>query len=241
MKARTWIPAVIILLGIGCALDFLLTGRDYIAYTLYLAAALIVIYKTATKLIKLIISLVLIAAIALFVMAEIPIVENSQGETDVDAAYVIVLGAAVHGSEPSAAMNERCDAAFAYLSSHPDALAILSGGQGEDEDLSEAYAMFLILKERGISEERLILEEHSTNTRENLANSFRIISERGDDPNGTSAVVTSEYHIYRAKIIAKSMGVDIKGIPADTKSLSVKINYFIREALGIGYEAIMSY
>ena len=80
----------------------------------------------------------------------------------------VVLGCSVKGTKPSRILEERIDAAYDYLSVNKDAVCILSGGRGPGEDITEAQCMYEVLTKRGISENRLILEERSTTTEENL-------------------------------------------------------------------------
>ena len=225
-----------ILVFIGLVLNFAFTGHRFLAYALYLIAALIVFYKLAGKTLKRIVSVFLALCLVYFCIVEIPIIKASGGDEDVDARYIIVLGAAVHGDTPSLSLLERMEAARDYLQIHPDAVAILCGGQGSGENISEAEAMFEWLCSQGIESQRLIMENASASTLENLINSFEIIKSRGDEPNGVTAIITSEYHIYRAKIISRGLGVELGAIPAHTSYLSVRLNYFIREAFGVTYQ-----
>lgn len=230
---------MLILIGVGLILNFVFSGHDFIAYTLYLIAFLILIFKFIGKVAKTVISILLILGIGYFVFLELPIIQASHADTHFDAEYVIVLGAAVHGDTPSLSLTERMDAAYDYLAEHPDCIAIVSGGQGENENMSEAEAMRIYLEGKGIAPERIIKEDRSTSTRENLEFSFDIIRERGGDPEN-AAIVTSEYHIYRAQLIAHSLGVDLHGIPAETTHITVKVNYFIREAFGVFKENVLT-
>lgn len=125
--------------------------------------------------------------------------------------YLIVLGAHVRGTRLSKALRERVDRAFAYLQENPATVAVLSGGRGEGEDITEAEAMGRYLKERGIPADRLVLEERSTNTKENLDYSLELIG----DKNCSIGVVTNHYHVFRGVAIGKKCGCTrIYGIPA---------------------------
>jgi uncharacterized SAM-binding protein YcdF (DUF218 family) len=97
------------------------------------------------------------------------------------------LGAGLHGTTPSLSLTNRLAAALAFLEEHPDTVAIVSGGQGPGENMTEAEAMTIWLEARGIAPERIIGEPEATSTAENLENSFRIIRERGGDPDGNVA------------------------------------------------------
>jgi len=226
----------IILVFIGLIFNFAFSGHGFIAYSCYFLAALIEILRIAGRRLKRLIIFLLIICLAYFIAVEIPIIGAASGDADFDADYIIVLGALVRGEEPSLAMVERTQAALDYLNAHPDTVAIVSGGQGELEDISEAEAMRRWLSEHGVSSSRIILEDKSTSTEENLKNSFEIIESRGDDPSDAAAIVTSEYHIYRAKLIGEKLGVELGAISAHTTYPSIMLNYFIREAFGVTYQ-----
>lgn len=146
---------------------------------------------------------------------------------------VLVLGCRVRGTVPSRAMRQRLTAAEAYLVAHPDAVCILSGGQGEDEEISEADCMYRELTDRGIDPARLYREDRSTSTRENFAFSREIIQENGFSE--TVAVVTNEYHQYRAGLIAGELGLQTYAVSAPS-GIGLLPTYWMREFFGIVYE-----
>ncbi|MDR1067442.1 MAG: YdcF family protein [Clostridiales bacterium] len=176
-----------------------------------------------------IIAVIAVAAIA-FVISAAPIALAARGSKEREADCVIVLGAKVNGVEPSLTLTDRLRASLNYLKERPDAIAILSGGQGPDESMSEAAAMYDWLCERGVDPARLIIEDESTSTKENIAFSLAIIN---DDASIRSiAVITSGYHIFRAAEIASAAGItDIRLIPAASSRKVAALNYFIRETL----------
>ncbi|EJW92927.1 protein containing DUF218, partial [gut metagenome] len=92
--------------------------------------------------------------------------------------------------------------ALQYLNENPETKAVLSGGKGEGEQISEAEAMYGYLREHGIAGERLLLEDRSTNTKENLSFSLKLI----DDPDASVGVVTNHYHVFRGVAIGKKCG-----------------------------------
>lgn len=115
------------------------------------------------------------------------------------------------------------------MNDNPDALCIASGGQGAGERISEAECMARVLISKGISATRIIKEDKSTTTEENVKFSLDIIKLLGkEDPK--IAVISSEYHLFRAKMMFKHAGVDAGTIPGKTTILPLKINYFLREA-----------
>ena len=161
-----------------------------------------------------------------------------RGEADnsaipVDA--VIVLGAGVNGETPSAALWSRIRAAEDYLELHPDVPVVLSGGQGAGEAISEAEAMRRALwKEDGAENARLLLDERSTNTAENFRFSKALLEERGlDTGRATIAVVTNDFHCFRAHMIARRQGLKTIDVPAELPWWWLTANYYLREAFAV--------
>lgn len=161
----------------------------------------------------------------------------SRGTADninLKADVVIVLGAGVNGFTPSLALSTRIDAAAEYLTAHPGIPAVLSGGQGPGEDVTEARAMFTALTERGIDPNRLILEETSTSTAENFRYSRELLEENGvDTANADVAVVTNDFHAFRAHLIAQRAGLDVFVVPAKLPWAWLSVNYYAREAFAL--------
>ena len=148
--------------------------------------------------------------------------------------YIIVLGAHVQGTRLTLALLERTRGALQYLEENPETKAVLSGGQGEGEDISEAQAMCNYLVEHGIDRERLILEGRSTSTTENLKFSLEII---GLDH--SVGVVTNNFHVFRGTAIGKKCGCkEIYPIPSRYRSWRLLI-YIPREILAIIKDKIM--
>lgn len=157
--------------------------------------------------------------------------------TPEEDATLIVLGCAVHGERASQSLRMRIDAAEEFLKENPEAVAILSGGQGAGEDISEAYCMFRDLTERGIAPERLYMEDKSTNTRENVAFSSKIIKQNNLSEN--VAIVSSNYHIYRATLSVEAAGYECDTISAKTP-ITLLPTYVMREFMGILAQWIIS-
>lgn len=126
---------------------------------------------------------------------------------------IVVLGCRVNGDVPSIALQKRVDCAYLYLMSNPGSVAILSGGRGRDELISEAACMKNMLVSRGIPENRLITEDKSVSTYQNIKFSKKYIKELGTDE---IAVATSEYHQKRASLICKKFGLTAYPVSAKT-------------------------
>ena len=150
--------------------------------------------------------------------------------TATDEKVVIVLGCQIRGDIPSMSLVQRSNAAAKYLEEHPGAIAIASGGQGPDENLSEGQCIFNLMTERGISPDRIIIEDKSTSTDENIKFSKEIIEKKGLD--NSVAIATNEYHEYRASMICKKNSLDSSSIPAPSSPRG-KPTFFTREVFGV--------
>lgn len=156
------------------------------------------------------------------------IYQASHEDIPQNADYVLILGARVKGTVPSLSLKYRMDAAAEYLRANEDAKAIVSGGQGSGEDISEAEAMRRGLVERGIEESRIILEDQSTSTYENITFSKKLIPKG----NYTILLVSNDFHLYRAGLMADQEGLNTIGLPAKTPKVVV-VKSHIREYLAI--------
>lgn len=178
--------------------------------------------------------IILIVAALAIIALEVPIIFDASTDDDAEATYVIVLGAGLNGSAPSLSLQERLIAAAEYLAQYPDSIAVVSGGQGAGEDISEAEAMRRWLENSGIAPDRIIMEDKSTSTKENLSFSLELILEREDGEMPEKlAIVSSEYHLCRAKMIARDLGIEPRGVAAKTSLTFIRINYFFREAFAL--------
>ena len=230
-----WAIAAVILAVLGIFFRFALIGYDFVGYTLIFAAAVVAAYRFFGKTLRIILTVFLAAGMIYFIIVEIPIVSSARTDSDPQADYVIVLGAGVNGHDPSLSLLNRLEATLAYLDKYPDSVAIVSGGRGDGEDITEADCMYNWLVGKGVSPDRIIKEDKATSTEENYKYSFDIIRSLGGDPAGGVAVVSSEYHLYRAKLLAQKQGVEIKTVAARTSYPLLMTNYFIREAFAVSY------
>ena len=153
-------------------------------------------------------------------------------------ATVVLLGAQVRPTgEPSSILSGRIKVAEKYLKENPEAKAVLSGGKGSDEIMSEAQCMYNVLTADGISPDRLYLEEQSTNTTENFRNSMKIIEENGLNPN--LAVATDRFHQARVRMILWQQGItsDVGALSANTRWDLVP-TYVVREWFALPHQLL---
>lgn len=151
-------------------------------------------------------------------------------------ATLVVLGCRTYGDRPSIMLASRLEAAYNYLMENPQAVCVVSGGQGADEPISEGEFMYQYLVKKGIAPERIYRETESTSTRENLLFSKAVIEKEGLNPQ--IAIVTNEYHEYRASMVAKALGLEHSAVPAKTPWWLFP-TYYIRELYGIIYEWVL--
>ncbi|MFP5106083.1 YdcF family protein [Neobacillus sp. C211] len=159
---------------------------------------------------------------------QIKISQYSHKEVPKNADYLIVLGARVKGTVPSLAFASRINTAAKYLKKNKDTLVIASGGKGSGEDISEAESIRRELVNQGINETRIILEDQSTDTYENINFSKKLIPEGAK----IGLVVTNNFHLYRAVSIARDYGLQVQGLPAETPWIAV-VKSYSREYLAI--------
>jgi uncharacterized SAM-binding protein YcdF (DUF218 family) len=110
-------------------------------------------------------------------------------------------------------------------------IAIVSGGQGPDELVSEAKAMKDYLINLGINENRIMMEDKSTSTFENITYSIKVMKDNQLDYDKL-AVVTTDFHVYRAKMLFNRMGIKVEGESApNIESIRIKNN--VREVFAL--------
>lgn len=144
---------------------------------------------------------------------------------------VIVLGAGIRGSAPSATLAYRLEKALEYANEVPDAVIIVSGGQGANERYTEAQVMSDWLIAHGADAARILLEDRSKSTEENFIFSRELI-ENELGKGRRIAFVSSRFHVFRAGRIAKKLGIEAKGIAA-REYKPLLLNDYMRECAAI--------
>ncbi|MEY8375789.1 YdcF family protein [Lachnospiraceae bacterium 56-18] len=146
-----------------------------------------------------------------------------------DYRYLIVLGAQVDGKRITDSLRRRLERAVGYLREHPGTCAIVSGGMGRGEEIAEAEVMGAYLLEHGIEEERILREDRSRTTKENLEYSKAYI----EDLSIPVGIVSNNFHLYRAVCYARQQGYERPcPVAADCHPLLFP-NYIVREFFAV--------
>ncbi len=157
---------------------------------------------------------------------------------DYNEDYLVVLGCGVRGDTPSLMLRSRLDTALEYIDKNKDCKIIVSGGKGLDEDISEAEAMYIYLTKRGVDGSRIIREDRSTSTTENYRFSNELAG--GELKTKSVAIITTDFHIYRAESLARMQGINAAHIGSDTEWYNILPSY-LRELLAIGKMYVLKY
>ena len=248
MKLLPWLVCAV-LGAMAVFLKFCVPGYSFSALVCLLLIGIILFYtlmpmvglkwpvlaKTVTR----IFTVLLVIGLLVVGITEAVIIKASFGSPKEQVQYMVVLGAKVRESGPSASLWDRIYGAYNYLESHPEVIAIVSGGQGLDEPMTEAQAMYDELVNLGIDPERIWIEGKATSTWENLTFSLNLIEEKTGQRPKKLGVLSSEYHLFRASLFAKACNVDFIGIPARTSRPSQMINHFMREVAGVWHYILL--
>ena len=248
MKLLPWLVCGILALLAGF-LKFCVPGYSFSALVCLCLIAVILFYTLMpmigakmpvfAKITTRVFTVILVIALLVVGITEAVIIKASFGDPKKSADYMVVLGAKVREDGPSVSLWDRIYGAYDYLQSHPDTIAIVSGGQGLDEPMTEAQAMFDELVELGIDPARIWIEDKATSTWENLTFSLNLIEEKTGQRPEKLGVLSSEYHLFRASLFAKACNVDFIGIPARTSRPSQMINHFMREVAGVWHYILL--
>lgn len=165
----------------------------------------------------------------LFITLETMIIVSMSQKPDDDCDYLIVLGCQIRGTTVTKSLKRRLDSAYDYAAKNEKVIIIVSGGQGKGEDISEAQAMYEYLTARGIDKSRIIREDQSTDTNENMQYSAGYI----ENSEAKVGIVTNNFHIFRSKALARAKGMNhLCGVPSASDEV-LFVNYMVREAIGI--------
>ena len=249
MKLIPWLICAV-LAGMAFLFKFILPGYSFSALVCCCLIALIVFYTVMpmvgvkypafAKITTRVFTVILIIGLLVVGITEAIIIKASFGNPTEHCDYVLVLGAKVRHDGPSISLWDRIYATAEYMETHPDVIAIVSGGQGPDEHMTEAQAMYDELVKLGVDPERIWLEDKATSTWENMNFALDLIEDKTGIRPTRLGVLSSEYHLFRASLFAKACGVEeFIGVPARTSRLSQMVNHFMREVAGVWHYILL--
>ena len=183
------------------------------------------------------VALILVLILVAFAVTGVIIMTKANGSSG-QFQYLLVLGTAVDGTEPSSMLRDRIQAAYTYLLANPDVICIVSGYQSGNGEISEAECMYRELVALGIDESRIWMEPKASSTLENLNFSLQLIEEKTGSCPEVLGILSSEFHLLRAEMFAKEQGVTAVMLPAKTSDPGTFISYFLREIIMVWYYSI---
>ena len=171
--------------------------------------------------------------VAVFIFLSVLIVLNAKNTAEnnpCDKTALLVLGFLTVENRPTPILAKRLDAAFDYLLQNGNTVCIVSGGKGRHETQTEASVMEQYLVLKGIPPDRIIKEDKSVRTSENIKYCVKLLDLHKLSKN--VIVVTSDFHMYRGLWFAKKYGLNAKALIASTPAKYVVYNW-IREIIAI--------
>ena len=212
-----WLVLGILLLGIAFVIRYMKNHDMHLPRAVKLPAAVL-----------------LFIGFAIFVILEAHIILQSCNTPQKQADYMIVLGCQVRGDRISKMLKYRLDAALTYLNENENTIVIVSGGQGAGENISEALAMKQYLTANGIVSSRIIMEEQSTSTVENIRYSKELIEEQGGDASQSEVIIVSNnFHVSRGVGLAKKQGIEHASALPGKCDVGMMPTYYVREAFAV--------
>lgn len=167
-----------------------------------------------------------------FMLAGLLFVYGNYDNIDYSEDAVIVFGAGVRGENVTLPLKMRLDRAVEYHTKNPEALIVVSGGQGLQETVTEAYAMEKYLISKGVDKAIIIKEEKATSTNENVRFSKKIL-DKMFEKEYKAVVITNNFHVYRSVSIAKREGLaQVTHMHAEIQWYNI-IPCYLRESLAV--------
>lgn len=155
-------------------------------------------------------------------------------------ATAVTLGIRATKDGPSMLLKGRINATDDYLNKNEDCVAILTGGKCKRDYDFESHCMYKVLKEMGIDEARLYIEDESLSTYENILFAKRIIIEHNKEKN--LAIITDSFHQLRARLIVRKLGIKahVGAVNSRTSFLYIP-TYYVREWIALPYELLFRF
>ena len=187
---------------------------------------------------KILLALVLLAVVAFAVLEGIVL---SGGRTRVAAGdgapeVMVIFGCKVDPDGPSILLRDRLDTALDYLEDHPDMTVVVSGGQGPDEPMSEAQCMYDYLTAHGVDGGRIVLEDRSSSTWENIRYTLELFQNGTVEPTGKILAVSNGFHLSRIRLLWSREWegtYTLSTLAAPSSHLPSRLSMYLREPLAL--------
>ena len=191
------------------------------------------ILKERFLLLRRLIMVGLVLLLSSFLVIEGLILANTEDPIPEGVETMIILGAGLNGDQLSWTLYERVHKGAEILKDNPQMKVVVTGGQGPGEWLPEGVAMARYLIEQGIPEERIIVEDKATSTMENFLYSRELLLQDSTfDPAKPLLVITSDFHMFRSKFLAKGNELNPIGVPCYTPWY-IRPNVYLREYFAV--------
>lgn len=184
------------------------------------------------KIFRIIITTLFTIGLVIFISIESIIIYNGHHNDDEKPDYLVVLGAGLRGNSISASLLYRLETALDFHEMYPDVKIVVSGGQGKGENMAEALAMRNFLVDNGVDPSLIIIEDKSTNTYENFLYTKDVLEEETGKEDFTITIISNNFHMYRAKFLAKEVGFSTYGYPAPSHKASALV-FYVREFFAV--------
>ncbi|GKU80853.1 YdcF family protein [Niallia sp. NCCP-28] len=148
--------------------------------------------------------------------------------------YIIVLGAKANEQKLSKPLKYRAETAFAYWEKNQKSQIVVTGGQGKGETTTEAEALQNFFLKKGVPENRILVENKSTSTYENIQFAKKLFAIE------EAVIVSNDFHLFRATTIAKKEGIQAYPLAAKTPFWA-KLPLYAREYAAIGKMKLKGY
>ncbi|MCL1948923.1 MAG: YdcF family protein [Turicibacter sp.] len=230
---------ILVIIGTLIALNtfwLLAVGNPHLGHALQLSVALFLLaygwlFQRIAKIIHRIIGVLALLPVGMMLFLA---GFGQQRTVTFDEDVLIVLGAGLLVDQVSPALATRLETAVEYFANNPDVLIIVCGGLGDRQTITEAEAMKRFLVDRGIPSQNILKEDQSTSTFENLLFAASILETYF--PEGfTAALVTNDFHLFRASAIGSGLGLDLNRMGAPTPMASWLLNY-LRESVAVVHQ-----
>lgn len=170
-----------------------------------------------------------------FLTLEAVVLAGSRTHIEGEPKTMIILGCQVMPWGPSVLLTDRLDAALFYLEGREDVRVVVSGGQGSNEPTTEAKAMKDYLVRKGIDASRILMEDKSHNTHQNLSYSLTLLKEEGADLSGGYIIVSNGFHLARSAMLARRLDGEsqVYTLSAPSSHGPSRIKMYFREPLAL--------